>query len=723
MAEKTGKKGLGFCRAAFLGAAIGFLGAVSPAFANTVDYKIDVEEKTVNFTGKDVQAYTFNGRIPGPVIEATEGDLLNLTFCNKLTVDTSVHKHGLILPNRYDGVPYLNAPPIPPGACRIDKIPLVQSGTYWYHAHDADMKEQRGMYGPIVIHPKNGERVAADHDTVIFLSDWTNERPMEVFRRLRTSDGEFYARKKNSVQSWDRVIAAGMPAIKGRFQGLWNGMGPMDVSDVGYDAFLVNGRRTITIPQPAHGEKVRLRIINGGTSTFFNTQFACGPMTIVATDGKDVQSRRVNRILIGTGETYDVIVSMPHSGKACEFRATAQDGTGYSTAIIGGGKEVVRAPDLPRPNLLVQDHAQHAEISSHAGTGKDHPAGAGHESHGMPAAAETAFDSLRGYDGVCPVEETSLDNNGREWKTIDLALTGRMNGYVWSFNDKTLSEAELIKITKGQNVRVNIRNDSMMAHTFHMHGDFFRVVNKNDPGCSPLKHTLLINPGESYKLEFPADHDGNWIAHCHIAYHMAAGMGSILSYEGTPENKDIKKLFHDRQWVAGGDLSIHSNLATGNFTFGNANQRLIVEFDANYNGRYDFDPSYEFNVRSPFAGSFPALQNVRLFAGADLMDTPQEKHTFAVAGVRFSLFSVDAELRAAHTGEFRAQFGSEHDLTNNLSFRWLVDTEGRHVEQLKYYPRNDSSLFISLFHDSAFRDSKDRGPVPSSIGIGLGFNF
>ncbi|MBI4031615.1 MAG: multicopper oxidase domain-containing protein [Proteobacteria bacterium] len=722
MAKKAGKEGRSFCCAAFLSAALGLFGTISPVFADTVSYKIDIEERAVNFTGKNVKAYTFNGSVPGPVIEATEGDLLKLTFCNRLNVDTSVHKHGILLPNKYDGVPYLNAPPVAPDECRTDEIQLQQHGTYWYHAHDIDMKEQTGMSGPIVIHPKNRAKDAADHDAVVFLSDWMDERPMEAFRRLRATDGDFYARKKNSVQSWNRIIAAGAPALEARFKSVWNGMGPMDVSDIGYDAFLANGRRSITIPQPAHGEKARLRVINGATSTFFNTQFACGPMTIVANDGVDVRPVTTNRILIGTGETYDVIVSMPHSGKACEFRATAQDGTGYASAILGAGKEVVRAPDIPRPNLLVQEHARHSGGSSHDAAARSRPADAGHGSH-HETSAGAATDILHGYDGVCPVEDTSLDGNGRKWKTIDLTLTGRMNGYVWSFNDRTLSESDLIKITKGQNVRVNIRNDSMMAHTYHMHGDFFRVVNKKNPSCSPLKHTLLINPGESYQTEFPADRDGDWIAHCHIAYHMAAGMARILSYEGTPENREIKKLFHDSQWLGFGDLSIHSHLATGSYVFGNADQRLIVEFDAAYNGRYDLDPSYEFNIRSPLAGSFPALQNLRLFAGADVMNTPRDSHNFAVAGVRFSLFTIDTELRVAHTGEFRVQFGNEHDLTNNLSFRWQVDTSGRHMEQLKYYPMKDGNLYISLYHDSAFRDPGDRGSPYSSVGAGLGFTF
>ena len=314
------------------------------AFGKTIEYSLTIEEKTVRITGRPVGAMTINGTIPGPVLRFTEGDAARIRVTNRMTVETSIHWHGLLVPPGMDGVPNLSFPPIAPGATFTYAFPIRQSGTYWYHSH-TDLQEQKGVYGPIVITPAHADPVGADRDHVVMLSDWTDERPSEVLRTLK-SGSEWYALEKGSSQSILGAARAGR--LGAYFTREWQRMPPMDIADVAYDRFLANGESDTSL-KAAPGERVRLRVIDGSATTYFHVEFAGGPMTIVAADGQAVDPIDVRRLLVGVAETYDVIVTMPADG-AYELRATAHDGSGFASAWIGSGMRHP-APAVPAPNL------------------------------------------------------------------------------------------------------------------------------------------------------------------------------------------------------------------------------------------------------------------------------------------------------------------------------------------------------------------------------------
>ncbi|MFC6102253.1 multicopper oxidase domain-containing protein [Olivibacter domesticus] len=326
--------------------------AIGNAKGKTVEYHLYVKDTVVNYAkNKETHAIAINGQIPAPVLEFTEGDTAVIYVHNLLHHETSTHWHGLLLPNIEDGVPYLTTPPIKPGGVRRFVFPLRQSGTYWYHSHTM-LQEQNGLYGPILIHPKE-ETHSVDHEVVLLLSDWTNEKPSEVHRTLKRNDpaSEWYTIKKGYAQSLDKLIAHG--SYFQRVKSAWKRMPAMDLSDVFYDAFLVNGKRLLDLSQYKPGERLRVRVINGSASTYFYLNYAGGKMQLIASDGLDVTPIAINKILIGTAETYDFLITVPHHG-AHELRATSQDVSGSASVFIGTG-EKIKAKDIKKPDVWNMD--------------------------------------------------------------------------------------------------------------------------------------------------------------------------------------------------------------------------------------------------------------------------------------------------------------------------------------------------------------------------------
>jgi FtsP/CotA-like multicopper oxidase with cupredoxin domain len=328
-------------------ALLGVLLAVQPGRAqtDTAVYHLTIRQEAVSKAGKTVLGMTVNGGIPGPTIRFKEGGYAIIYVKNEMPVETSVHWHGLLVPNFYDGVPYLTTPPIRPGQELKYEFPLKQAGTYWYHSHTM-LQEQSGVYGSIVIEPKK-ERLTYDKDLVLVLSDWTNQKPKNVLRFLKRGT-EWYNIRKGTAAPLNRVIARGAFGAQLNF---WKQrMNGFDIADVYYNAFLVNGQPTQQYPELKPGERVRLRIINGSASTQFWMTFGGEDPLLVAADGQDVVPVKHNKTFIAVAETYDFLVTIPASGQL-ELRAMAQDGSGTTSAYLGTGP-VVAAPVLPRPDKI-----------------------------------------------------------------------------------------------------------------------------------------------------------------------------------------------------------------------------------------------------------------------------------------------------------------------------------------------------------------------------------
>ncbi|MEP3211831.1 MAG: multicopper oxidase domain-containing protein [Luteolibacter sp.] len=307
-------------------------------------YKLTIAEQELNITGKAKMGMTVNGGIPGPTVRFNLGDTAVIEVRNDMDVTSSIHWHGMLVPPGMDGVPGVSFPGIPPHSTFTYRFPIRQTGTYWYHSHSG-LQEQVGVYGSIVVTPNHAEH-GATKDQVVLLSDWTDRDPEAVMKLLRRGS-EWMGVEKRASQT---VLGS----IKtGKFKEFWKReamrMPPMDLADVAYDAFLLNGKQSSEL-KAKPGETVRLRVIDGSATSYFHLQYAGGPLTIVTADGQPVEPLKMDKpLLIGVAETYDVIVKVPAAG-AYEFRATAHDGSGHSSLWIGSGERHA-APDMPKPYL------------------------------------------------------------------------------------------------------------------------------------------------------------------------------------------------------------------------------------------------------------------------------------------------------------------------------------------------------------------------------------
>ncbi|MGH7851126.1 MAG: multicopper oxidase family protein, partial [Thermodesulfobacteriota bacterium] len=375
---------------------------------------------------------------------------------------------------------------------------------------------------------KRTDIIEPDADYVVVLSDWTDESPREVLRDLKRGS-DYQSIKKGTMQTVFGVLKNGvvLENIKRSFRRIPTA----DISDVAYDRFLVNGEPESALELHA-GKVVRLRIINGSSSTYFYLNYAGGDMKVIAADGQDVVPVDMGRMLIAIAETYDLLVTVPEGG-AYEFRATAQDGTGHSSLFLGEGARVY-ATDIPEPDLYrvgMQmggvEKTGSGDMSSEPDTlsAKDgSPQTEDGKKMGMSGSGNPRPEAP--YERLRSIKPTTLPP-GNKTREFTLVLGGDMERYVWTINGKTLSADDTIMIRKGENVRFILENKTMMHHPMHLHGHFFRVLN-GQGDYSPLKHTVDVVPGGKTVIEFAADQEKDWFFHCHILYHLAAGMARVV---------------------------------------------------------------------------------------------------------------------------------------------------------------------------------------------------
>lgn len=531
--------------------------------AAEVNYDLVVAPYQSHVAGKMPKyALGVNGQIPAPTLKFKLGDTAVIKVQNNTNEDVTLHWHGVLVPVDMDG-PETNTPPVKPGQSFTFRFPIRHTGTFWYHSHSV-FQEQRGVYGAIVIEEEK-PRFKVDHDFAVVMSDWTFENPNAVLDNI-IMDPHYYQFKKDSFTSVLGALRHG--AIWDYVKSEWERMGPMDLSDVGYDAFLINGKENEQMSSIRPGQKIRMRLINAGASTYFYANLGkLQDFFIVAKDGMDVFPIKVNEILIGNGETYDLVYDMPKDAKSIELRATAQDITGYASLFLGmGAKEVV--PDKLRPNPYRMgdhggggghdEHMAMAEEDMHAEVVAEATPTPGHGDHGGPTIPGTKRLEYRMLKAL----KSTAFSDDLVRHDVKLELDGDMERFLWTINGKTMAQETEIMIRYNEVVRFTMVNKTMMHHPMHLHGHFFRVLNGQDDK-SPLFHTVDVAPMATVTIEFHANEPGIWFFHCHNLYHMKMGMARLVRYEGfvphhQHDGKEMKK-DHGNALFINSALDIYTN--------------------------------------------------------------------------------------------------------------------------------------------------------------------
>lgn len=721
----------------------------------TVRYDLYVRDTIVNYTGKNRHAIAVNGSIPMPTLYFIEGDTAEIYLHNELNTETSLHWHGVFLPNRFDGVPNLTTAPIPPGTTHLYKFAVVQNGTYWYHSHST-FQEQLGMNGALIFRKREE---APMKEYTLVLSEWTDEKPYEIQRRLRTAN-DWYAIEKGSTQSYAEAISKGYFSTK--IINEWKRMKAMDVSDIYYDRFLANGKPENEAPEFKAGDKVKLHIVNAGTSTYFWLQFAGGKLTVVGNDGNDVKPVQVDRLMIAVAETYDIIVTIPKN-MSYEFRATAEDRTKAASLWLGSGMKM-KAPVLPHlkyfegmkmmndmmkmngdmkdmgMNMSLQqmdmNNVMYPEITGYGKKGvmdemKEIKADETHQ-HDMNDmqkvdSVETKTHNMPGMDMPPSADIVTLNYAmlrstvkttlpDARTKELHFVLEGNMNRYIWTINNKTVNESDRILIKKGENVRIILTNNSMMRHPMHLHGHDYRVLN-GQGDYAPLKNVVDIMPMETDTLVFAATESGDWFFHCHILYHMMAGMSRVFTYENSPVNPELpdpvkaKREFRkdNRMFLPMASIGVESNGSDANFRVAGSRYELQGlwhlgltpekgrEAELNF-GRYLGKMQWLF----PYVGFDYHYAKVgdKIEKNAfGQVSNKNNRKTF-VAGVQYTLpMLLVADARVDLDGKFLFQIGREDvPISRHLRFNFEVNTDKEYTLGLKYILRKWFAL--STHYDS-----------------------
>jgi FtsP/CotA-like multicopper oxidase with cupredoxin domain len=604
---------------------------------------------------------------------------------------------------------------------------------------------------------------------------------MEIQRRLHNQT-DWFSIRKDAVQSYAEAVRAGR--LKTKLANEWKRMLAMDVSDVYYDRFLINGTPDNEQPQFKAGELVKLRVVNGGASSYFWLTWAGGRMTVVASDGEDVEPVEVDRLIIAVAETYDILVTIPDN-HSYELLATPEDRTKSASLWLGSGARVI-APRLPRlkyfegmkmmngmmkmngdmkgmegmkmtlqtmdmntvmypeitgewkyGNTVTGDSEGEEEYENEEGSRPGSQAG--YQMHGAPAGTAPPPDMTHGggkwedmnsgesgiktlnYGMLRATKKTALP----DWpaRTLYFELTGNMNRYVWSINNKTVSETDVVKIRRGENLRIVMFNNTMMRHPMHLHGHFFRVLNGQGE-YSPIKNTLDIMPMETDTIEFAGTASGDWFFHCHILYHMMSGMGRIISYENSPPNPQVpdvkwarRKLFRDdRRFYFMAQIGLESNGSDGEAAYANTRWHIGTEWRLGFNpeygyesetiaGRYlgkmqwwfpfvGFDYHYNSRVKRPDDTGYEPGYN--LFG----QESNQSNRRTVIAGLRYTFpMLVVGEARVDGLGKFRLQLMREDiPIASRLRFNFMVNTDKEYMAGLRYIAGKYFSL--STHYDS-----------------------
>jgi CopA family copper-resistance protein len=578
------------------GTAAGGLTALEPTrrVGNRVEYDITIEKTPFEVAGKRATAITMNGTVPGPLIRLQEGEEVVLRYHNKLKEDTSIHWHGLLLPNQFDGVPKVNYPGVPPGETfEAGPFEVRQYGTYWYHSHSG-LQEQLGHYGPLVIDPAGQEPNEYDREHVVVLSDWAFDDPYQILANLKKGEHYYNFQQQTVGEFWSDVSDKGFwDTLKNRLSWDRMRMSATDLSAVRAPTYtyLMNGQAPganwTGLFNP--GERVRLRVINASAASIFDVRVPGLEMDVVQVSGQNVEPVTTDEFRIGTAERYDVIVE-PTDDRAYTVFAESLDRSSYARGTLAPreGMEGPVPESRERPTLTMaamgMDHGDMEGGDMDPGDmnheGMNHGMGDGSMGDGgmAGAAASSNGDSLRppgtlpapvmhdpdkthgpGEAGLPMMTRSRLHEPGiglgdDDWRVltydqlkaadrktdfrapdreVELHLTGNMERFMWGINGVEFSDADPIRIEHGERVRLTMVNDTMMNHPMHLHGQFMELENGHEERA-PLLDTITVKPAERVSLLIDAHEKGPWFFHCHILYHMDAGMARVFYVEPAP---------------------------------------------------------------------------------------------------------------------------------------------------------------------------------------------
>lgn len=729
-----------------------------------VRYDLYVKDTMVNFTGKEKRAIAVNGQIPMPTLTFTEGDIAEIYVHNEMKEGTSLHWHGLFLPNKEDGVPYLTQMPIAPHTTHKYSFPIVQNGTHWYHSHSG-LQEQIGMYGALILKKKESDptfRKGIDDllTLPVVLSEWTDYNPDNVHRMLHNAS-DWFAIKKGTTQSYAEASRKGH--FKTKLNNEWKRMLAMDVSDVYYDKFLINGKNESVAPtfkDSKGGDKVRLRISNAGASSYFWLTYAGGKITVVANDGNDVEPVVVDRLIIGVSETYDVVVTIPADNTAYEFLATPEDRTKSASLYIGNGIKQLVSP-LPKLNYFegmkmmndmmnmdgtrndmgmdmslqkmdmntvmypeITGEKEKREKTNQLSSKMDMNDKSDHSKHTL--SSDSSDIVTLNYSMLKSPTVTTLPKDAPV-RELRFELTGNMNRYLWSMDNKVLSETDKILIKKGENVRIVLHNNSMMRHPMHLHGHDFRVLN-GQAEFAPLKNVLDIMPMETDTIEFNTNADGDWFFHCHILYHMMAGMNRVFSYENSAPNpllpnkewayKKLQKESNGIHFMAENDFATNGN--DGKAMAQNARWAFETEWRLGYHDRHGYESETHvgrYIDKNQWLMTFIGFDwRYRKF-GMDEVEknvfgqrNTKDNRSVLSLGVNYTLpLLVIAQAEVFSDGNVRFQLSREDiPVSKRLRMAFMVNTDKEYMAALKYIV--SKNIGITTHYDN-------------DMGIGFGVNL
>ena len=540
-------------------------------------FDLSLDRVTINKTGTPDWANAINGGVPAPVLYWREGDVVTINLTNNLPVMTGVHWHGIILPNPMDGVPGLEFPGIQPGETFTYRFPVVQSGTYWYHSH-MGYQEQKGAYGALIIEPKGEPLIKADRDYVVVLSDWMDGNPYIVNNDLKQQSDYWNFHRRTLGTFISDAQHSGLGAtIAERLR--WGDM-RMDPSGVTQPTgalytYLMNGQppgaNWTALFRP--GERVRLRFINASAMTYYDIRIPGLTMDVVHVHGNDVVPVPVDELRIGVAETYDVIVR-PREDRAYTIFAQDLERSGYARGTLAtrhGVEAPIPAMD-PRPLRTMADMGMPGMMPNQIGSSHPNDTRIGGI---MPSKAEAQHLAPYGVVGQQPrapvppetkmlkpgvesqfivkMPTRQLDLPGDGLNVVDrrvltyadlrsvhpgvdprpptrevvLNLTGNMQRFIFSFDNKKYSEAGPIDVHLGERFRLRMVNNTMMSHPIHLHGMWMELEN-GQGGHRPYLHTVSVKPGEELSVLVTPLATGQWPLHCHLLYHFEDGMFRTL---------------------------------------------------------------------------------------------------------------------------------------------------------------------------------------------------